>query len=91
MRNQTNVTYFLPSICKILRITSLSEENRQLKIKVEEGQENIGIKQSMLNDANTRLYEVEEQLDKINAEHNSYKEKAKRILYVRIRNKLNYI
>ena len=71
---------------KFFRIQSLKEENFQLKIQVEEGYDDVGIKQSMLVDATSRLVESENQLQAITLEHAAYKERAKKVLLVRTMN-----
>ena len=73
------------------RIQSLEDECSRLKIKGEEVNENLVLKETMLDGANNRLDEcwkcercLESQLQEMRTEHDAYKKKAERVLKVRI-------
>ena len=64
------------------RINSLKEENCNLRTRFENEQKQLEEKKSSLEDANSRLLDLERQLKTENIEHTVYKEKAKRVLQV---------
>ena len=55
-----------------------------MKIKAEEVDGTLMLKQTMLDGANNRLVDLENELQGMHIEHDAYKKKAKRILQVRI-------
>ena len=71
------------------RIQSLEDECSRLKIKGEEVNETLTLKETMLDGANNRLDEcwkcercLESQLKEMRTEHDAYKKKAERVLKV---------